>query len=131
MENRSNEAGEIHLLTTMAADGTSVRVEVEGVGRTILILHPGMDTGKSYTRVAAILAKRYRVIRLHRRQYRLDLKADPLHGSPCTVADEVAHVLAIVKTIEEPIFLYGHSSGGPVALETLLASPSSFAGAMI
>src|SRR5512135_1738908 len=127
MENRSNEAGESHLLTATAADGSSVRAEVEGSGRTILILHPGMDTGKSYARVAAILGKHYRVIRLHRRQYRLDLKADPLHGSPCTVSDEVAHVLAILKTTEEPIFLYGHSSGGPVALETLLASSSSFA----
>ncbi len=131
MKNRGNEAGESNLLTATASDGTGVRAEVEGSGRTILILHPGMDTGKSYARIAAILAKRYRVIRLHRRQYRLDLKADPLHGSPCTVADEVAHVLAIVKAIDDPIFLYGHSSGGPVALETLVASPSSFAGAMI
>lgn len=131
MENRIHAAGESHRLTVTAADGTSVCAEVEGAGRTILILHPGMDTGKRYARIAALLGKRYRVIRLHRRQYRLDLKADPLHGSPCTVAEEVAHVLAIVKTIEQPILLYGHSSGGPVALETLLASPSSFAGAMI
>src|SRR5512142_1620707 len=107
MENRIKAAGESHLLTATAADGTQVRAEVEGAGRTILILHPGMDTGKSYARIAAILGKRYRVIRLHRRQYRLDLKADPLHGSPCTVADEVDHVLAIVKIIGEPVFLYG------------------------
>ncbi len=131
MQNRINEAGESHPLTATAVVGSSVRAEGEGTGHTILILHPGMDTGKSYARIAAILARRYRVIRLHRRQYRLDLKADPVHGSPCTVTDEVADVLAIVKTIGEPLILYGHSSGGPVALEALLASPSSFAGAMI
>jgi pimeloyl-ACP methyl ester carboxylesterase len=90
-----------------------------------------MDTGKSYARVAARLRRRYRVIRLHRRQYRLDLKKDPRLGSPCTVADEVDHVLAIVKAVGTPVFLFGHSSGGPVALEALVASQSSFAGAMI
>jgi pimeloyl-ACP methyl ester carboxylesterase len=131
MKNHKNDAGESHLLTATAADGTSVRAEEEGEGRVILILHPGMDTGKSYARVAAILGKRYRVIRLHRRQYRLDLKADSLYGSPCTIAEEVEHVLAVVKAVGAPVFLYGHSSGGPVALETLVASPSSFAGAMI
>lgn len=119
------------LLTPTAADGTGVRAEAEGDGPIILILHPGMDTGKSYARVAALLSKRYRVIRLHRRQYRLDLKIDPLHGSPCTVAEEVEHVLAVVKAVGAPVFLYGHSSGGPVALELLVSSPSSFVGAMI
>ena len=131
MLNRNFDTGESHLLTPTAADGTSVRAEDEGEGSILLILHPGMDTGKSYTRVAAILRKRYRVIRLHRRQYRLDLKTDPLRGSPCTVAQEVEHVLAIVKAVGAPVFLYGHSSGGPVALEALVASPSSFIGAMI
>ena len=131
MKHRKYEAGKSRLLIATSEDGTSVRAEVEGEGQVILILHPGMDTGKSYARVAAILAKRYQVIRLHRRQYRLDLKADPLHGSPCTVVEEVEHVLAVVKAVETPVFLYGHSSGGPVALEALVASPSSFAGAMI
>jgi pimeloyl-ACP methyl ester carboxylesterase len=47
------------------------------------------------------------------------------------VADEVEHVLAIVKAVGVPVFLYGHSSGGTVALEALVASPSSFVGGMI
>src|SRR6266700_3836643 len=97
MEKRKGNAGETTLLIATAADGTSVRAAAEGEGRVILILHPGMDTGKSYAQVAARLARRYRVIRLHRRQYRLDLKTDPLRGSPCTVAEEVDHVLAMVK----------------------------------
>jgi pimeloyl-ACP methyl ester carboxylesterase len=97
----------------------------------MLILHPGMNTPKSYEKVAARLARRYQVIRLHRRQYRLDLKMDPLRGSPCTVAEEVEHVLAIVKAVGEPVLLFGHSSGGTIALEALVASPSSFVGGMI
>jgi pimeloyl-ACP methyl ester carboxylesterase len=131
MENRKGDAGENNLWLATAADGTTVRAQVEGEGRVILILHPGMDTGKSYARVAARLARRYRVIRLHRRQYRLDLKRDPRRGSPCSVAEEVEHVLAMVKAVGAPVFLFGHSSGGPVALEALVASQSSFVGGMI
>jgi pimeloyl-ACP methyl ester carboxylesterase len=97
----------------------------------MLILHPGMDTGKSYAQVAARLVRRYRVIRLHRRQYRQDLKKDSLRGSPCTVAEEVDHVLAMVKAVGAPVLLFGHSSGATVALEALGASPSSFVGGMI
>jgi hypothetical protein len=89
MEKRTENAGETTWLVGQALDGTSVRAEAQGAGQVILILHPGMDTGKSYTQVAARLARRYRVIRLHRRQYRLDLKTDSLRGSPCTVAEEV------------------------------------------
>lgn len=131
MENRKENAGETTRLVAQASDGTSVRAEVQGAGQVILILHPGMDTGKSYEKVAARLARRYRVIRLHRRQYRLDLKTDPLRGSPCAVAEEVDHVLAMVKEVEAPVLLFGHSSGATVALETLGASPSSFVGGMI
>ena len=122
---------EVRTLTTTAADGTAVRALDEGKGPVILILHPGMDTGTQYKKVADILSRRFRVIRLHRRQYRLDLKKSPRLGDWCTVAQEVEHVLAIVKVIDAPAVLYGHSSGGPVALESLLASPSSFAGAVI
>lgn len=100
-------AGETNRLSATEADGTSVRAEAEGEGRVMLILHPGMDTGKSYAKVAARLARRYRVIRLHRLQYQLDLKTDPLRGSPCTVAEEVEHVLAIVEAVGEPVLLIG------------------------
>jgi len=118
-------------LTAIAADGTSVRALDEGQGSVILILHPGMETGTRYQKVAAMLSARFRVIRLHRRQYRLDLKEDPKLGSPCTVAQEVEHVLAIVRDVGGPVVIYGHSSGGPVALEALMASPSSFVGGVI
>jgi pimeloyl-ACP methyl ester carboxylesterase len=127
----SGESPEIRKLIVTASDGTTARATDEGEGHPILILHPGMDTGKSYAKVAARLSQGFRVIRLHRRQYRLDLKTDPLHGSPCSVAQEVEHVLAIVKAIGAPVLLFGHSSGGPVALEALVNSPSSFAGGII
>ncbi len=120
------------MLVITSADGTSVRAYDEGQGPAIVMLGPGLDDGTRDGKLAAILARRYRVLRLHRRQYRLDLKADPrLGGSPCPVAREVEDVLAVVRAAGEPVVLYGHSDGGVVALEALAASPSSFAGAVI
>jgi hypothetical protein len=95
-------------LTTTAADGTTVRALDEG-----LIIHPGMETGARYQKLAAIRARRFWVLRLHRRQYRLDMKKDARLGDPCTVAQEVEHVLALVELIDGPLLVYGHSCGAP------------------
>jgi pimeloyl-ACP methyl ester carboxylesterase len=120
------------MLTTTSADGTTVRAYDQGHGPAIVLLGPGLDDGTRTKRLANILARRFRVVRLHRRQYRLDLKADPkLGGAPCTVADEVADVLAVVAAIGEPVVLYGHSDGGVGGVEALAASPSAFVGGVI
>lgn len=120
------------MLTTTSADGTSVRAYDQGHGPAIVLLGPGLDDGTRCRRLAKLLATRFRVVRLHRRQYRLDLKADPkLRSAPCAVADEVQDVLAVVRAIGAPVVLYGHSDGGVVALEALAASPSAFVGGVI
>jgi pimeloyl-ACP methyl ester carboxylesterase len=119
------------MFTTTSTDATEVRAHDEGSGPPVVLLHPGLDDGSRLRRVAELLAPRYRVLRPHRRQYRLDLKADPRLGSPCTVAQEVDDVLAIVRAVGGPVLLYGHSDGGVVALEALARSPSSFAGAVV
>jgi pimeloyl-ACP methyl ester carboxylesterase len=113
--------------TITSADGTDVRVYDEGHGPTVLIIGPGLDDGTRTKKLAGILATRFRVVRLHRRQYRMDLKSSGL----CSIADEVDDVLAVTAAVGEPLIIYGHSSGGVVALEALAASPHSFAGAVI
>lgn len=120
------------MLAIPSADGIDVRAYDDGKGPGIVLLGPGLDDGTRGRRIARILARRFRVVRLHRRQYRMDLKADPrVGGAPCTIAQEVDDVLAVVRAIGAPVVLYGHSDGGVVALEALAASPSLFAGAVI
>jgi pimeloyl-ACP methyl ester carboxylesterase len=116
-----------HILTITAADGTGVRAVDQGQGRPVLIVHPGLDDGASWHRVALRLARRFRVVRLHRRQYRLDLSAK----LPCSIEQEVDDLLTLAQAIGEPVVLVGHSSGAVVALEALAASPSTFAGAVL
>lgn len=115
------------VLTATSADGTDISGVDQGQGRVILILHPGLDDGASWHRVATRLATRFRVVRPHRRQYRFDLTA----GQPFSIGQEVADVMAITKQLDGPILLVGHSSGGVVALEALATSPAMFAGAVL
>jgi pimeloyl-ACP methyl ester carboxylesterase len=74
---------------------------------TILIVHPGMDDWKSWRKAAGRLVARFRVARLLRRQYWLDIGS----RSPCTTAQEAQDVLAVAKAIGEPTLVVRHSSG--------------------
>jgi len=114
-------------LIVRADDGVDVRAAVQGDGPAILIVHGGHDDGSSWRQVAELLSPRWRVVRLHRRQYRLDLAA----SLPCSIAREAGDVLALAEAIGEPVVLVGHSSGGVVALEALVRSPARFAGAVL
>jgi pimeloyl-ACP methyl ester carboxylesterase len=112
------------MFTVLAPDGIDVRAIDEGVGRTILIVHGGMGDSSAWRKVAPLLTRRFRVVRLHRRQYRVDLTP----ATPVTMAQEVQDVLAVVAKIDEPVLLVGHSSGAVLALEAVLAKPDAFAG---
>ena len=116
------------MITLTTADGTDVRAFDEGHGPVILVVHPGFDDGKSWGKVAARLSGRFRVVRIVRRQYRLDRPA-PV---PYSIAREAGDVLALAADIGEPMVIVGHSSGGVVALEALAAAPAAtFAGAVL
>jgi pimeloyl-ACP methyl ester carboxylesterase len=116
------------MITLTMADGTDVRAFDEGHGPVILIVHPGFDDGKSWGKVAARLSGRFRVVRIVRRQYRLDRPA-PV---PYSIAREAEDVLALAADIGQPMVIVGHSSGGVVALEALAAAPAAaFAGAVL
>ena len=107
-----------------AIDGTVAKAVDEGRGRALLVIHGGMGDPSSWRRVTDRLRDRFRTVRLHRRQYRLDL------ARPVTMADEVEHVVAVAGELERPV-LVGHSSGAVLALEAMLADPRLFAGAVL
>ncbi|WP_236794927.1 alpha/beta fold hydrolase [Amycolatopsis sp. GM8] len=105
----------------------TVRYLDEGSGEPIVILPGGMNDPGDWKAVAARLTARFRVVRVHRRQYRTDQD----FGRPVTMADEVEDVLAVTKEIGRPVLLVGHSSGAVLALEALVAAPERFAGAVL
>ncbi|WP_250027406.1 alpha/beta fold hydrolase [Paractinoplanes maris] len=99
-------------------------VVVEGSGRSILVLHGGMGDLDSWARVTDRLHDRFRVARLLRRQYRLD------EPGRVTMAQEVAAVREVAAVLDRPV-LVGHSSGGVLALEALVADPELYSAAVL
>jgi pimeloyl-ACP methyl ester carboxylesterase len=114
-------------VTIISTDGTDVVTTEEGQGAPVLIIHGGMSDEAPWAKVAAELARDYHVVRIRRRLYRLELPADPATD----VALEVADVAAVAATFGQPCLVVGHSSGAMIALESLVAHPAAFAGAVL
>jgi pimeloyl-ACP methyl ester carboxylesterase len=113
-------------MIAVSADGTEVRALDDGDGPAILVIHPGLDDGRSWAKVAARLSGRFRVLRVVRRHYRLDLPP-----APYSITREVEDVLALASAIGPPMLVVGHSSGAVVALEAMARAPGAFAGAVL
>jgi pimeloyl-ACP methyl ester carboxylesterase len=112
-------------MKAMARDGSVAEAVDEGMGTPILVVHGGMGDRSTWAPVTDLLRDRFRTVRLHRRQYRLDLS-----GPPVTMAQEVEHVSAVAARLDKPL-LVGHSSGAVLALEALAAEPETYSGAVL
>src|SRR4051812_21143248 len=114
-----------HAMEATARDGSIAEAEDEGIGTPVLVVHGGMGDRTTWKPVTDLLNQRFRTVRLHRRQYRLDVA-----GPPVTMAQEVEHVSAIAAQLDRPV-LVGHSSGGVLALEALVTEPEAYAAAVL
>jgi pimeloyl-ACP methyl ester carboxylesterase len=123
----------VAVFTTTSADGTEVRAIDEGQDdRVLLLIGPGLDDGSQNRRLAKVLAKDFRVLRIIRRTYRVDLFTDPKMGLPRpTFAQEVQDIEAVAKALGKRVLIYGHSSGAVVALEALAAIPECLFGGVV
>ena len=59
-------------------------------------MHGGLDDRSAWLRVATRLSGQFRVVRLVRRHYRLDLS----ELSPYSIDTEVEHVLAVAEAVK-------------------------------
>lgn len=66
-----------------------------GHGPVIVILHGGMSDESAYEKVAAELTGRFRVVRVRRRIYRLELTPDPATSFDRQVEDVLAVAHAV------------------------------------
>ncbi len=102
-------------LEVQASDGFALTAIAEGVGPTLLVVHPGSVDETSWSEVASRLADRYRVVRMRRRIYdRATIRL------PHTVRVEADDIIAVARRLDRPIVLVGHSSGAVAALEAAL-----------
>lgn len=103
---------------------TPESVRTQGRGHDVVLVHPGLDDGRSWKRVARRLSQSFRVTTYTRLRYTTE-------GRGSSMADEAAELSSIAVSLSSPVAVLGHSSGGIVALEALSRTPGLFSSALI
>lgn len=115
-------------LTCAADDGVTVEASVTGAGPPLVLLAGGIDyLGRGWDSTIAHLAEQRRVVRYVRRFYRPEL------GDPFALAmrDEARDVAALATALGGRVDLLAHSSGGVLALESLISDPQLYRSAVV
>lgn len=100
--------------------GVNISFEKHGAGPPLVLVHGSFsDQTSNWELVRPLLEQRFTVYRLARRG-RGETTATRGHS----VEDESADVATLVESIEEPVFLLGHSFGAHVALAAALKAPT-------
>ncbi|MFJ4654002.1 alpha/beta fold hydrolase [Nocardia sp. NPDC088792] len=101
-----------------SADGTRIVYHVQGEGAPLVIVHGTLAPADTYYPLADLLAPHYRVVLVERREYGVSGNGP----RPLDFARQAADLAAVLDTMGEPGFVFGHSCGGVVALHALLES---------
>ena len=95
-----------------SADGTRIALDRSGSGPPLVIVLGAFCDRSTSKPLAALLASRYTVYEYDRRG-----RGDSGNGLPLAIGGEVQDLAAVVAAAGRPPFVYGHSSGGALALE--------------
>jgi pimeloyl-ACP methyl ester carboxylesterase len=102
-----------------SASGTQIDIERHGSGPPLVLVHGSFSNQRSnWEFVAPYLSQRFTVHAVARRG-RGQTEATAGHR----LEDEAQDVAAVVRSIDEPVFLLGHSYGAQVALAAALEVP--------
>jgi len=107
----SDSGGEME--TVISADGTEIAYERSGSGPPLVLVHGAMfdrsiwDIGG----VRSTLAEQTTVYAMDRRNH-----GDSESADDCSPDAQIADVVAVVESIDDPVHLLGHSSGANYAL---------------
>lgn len=111
----------------ISQDGTQVSFERYGTGPALVLVHGGFsDHQTNWMYVKDALRERYTVSAVARRGRGQTDRTDG-HG----IEDEAADVVAVVRSIDEPVFLLGHSHGAVCALNAAAIVPERIAGLVL
>lgn len=93
-------------------DGTRIALDRSGSGLPLVIVLGAFCDRSTSKPLAALLAPRYTVYEYDRRG-----RGDSGNGLPLSTEGEIQDLAAVVAAAGGPPFVYGHSSGGALALE--------------
>jgi pimeloyl-ACP methyl ester carboxylesterase len=95
-----------------SADGTRIAVDRSGFGPPLVVVLGAFCDRSTSKPLAALLAPRYTVYEYDRRG-----RGNSGDGAALSIERELEDLAAVVAAAGEPPFVYGHSSGGALALE--------------
>ncbi len=98
--------------TVESADGTRIALDRSGSGPPLVIVLGAFCDRSTSKSLAALLAPSYTVYEYDRRG-----RGDSGDGLPLSIEREIADLAAVLAAAGQPSFVYGHSSGGALALE--------------
>jgi pimeloyl-ACP methyl ester carboxylesterase len=106
--------------TVTSADGTRIALHSQGDGPPVLFVHGTLATIDMYRPIANLLAPRYRVVMMVRRNY----GGSGTDAGPSTLTRQAEDVLAVLDTLDAPAFVFAHSFGGLAALHAAILDGS-------
>ena len=101
--------------TLISKDGTRIAYDKKGEGRVVILVLGALNSRKSGTKLAKLLASQFTVITYDRRG-----RGESTDTAPYSPKREVEDLAALIGAVGGPVCLYGHSSGAAVALEAAI-----------
>src|SRR5437667_8090185 len=92
-------------------DGTRIANETTGHGQPALIVLGALNSRKSGTKLAKLLASNFTAVSYDRRG-----RGDSSDSAAYAPEREVEDIAALIDAVGEPVCLYGHSSGAALAI---------------
>jgi pimeloyl-ACP methyl ester carboxylesterase len=92
-------------------DGTKIAYETAGQGPVVVIVLGALNTRKSGTKLAKLLATKFTAVSYDRRG-----RGESADSAPYSPEREVEDIAAVIDAVAEPVNLYGHSSGAALAI---------------
>src|SRR5215510_8778265 len=101
--------------TVTSKDGTKIAYDKIGQGPALILVLGALNSRKSGAKLAKLLAPRFTVISYDRRG-----RGKSTDTVPYSAQREVEDIAALISAVGEPAYVYGHSSGGALALEAAM-----------
>jgi pimeloyl-ACP methyl ester carboxylesterase len=98
--------------TLKSKDGTAIAFDEQGDGPALIVVDGALSTRGSKQELAKLLAQYFTVYTYDRRG-----RGDSGDTKPYAVAREIEDIDAVIDEAGGSAFVYGHSSGGSLALE--------------
>lgn len=103
-------------------DGTRIAYETAGDGQPVLIVLGALNSRRSGVKLAKLLAPRFMAVTYDRRG-----RGDSSDSASYSPEREVEDIAALIDAVGAPVCLYGHSSGGALAIAAAAQLPKRVA----